>query len=141
MGKVLGGLASHDRGISRVQILERALPDAGVDVAAWWRFHGADDGSWMASAYKDLLIEAAPTSERHETMIGISLSLGAVASSIGDHGGGLGGAVAVMRQRMASFEAAVRGAQLVPSGWLAEAGLAWVLRTAYDPEAARRLQG
>ena len=44
-GKVLGGLASHDRGISRVQVLERALPDAGVDVATWWRWSRVDDGS------------------------------------------------------------------------------------------------
>jgi hypothetical protein len=140
-GRVLGGLASHDRGISRVQVLERALPDAGVDVAAWWRSHGADDGSWMAATYQDLLVEAAPASERHETMIGITLNLGAVAGSIREHDGGLTGAAATMRQRMASFEAAVRGAELDPSGWLAEAGLAWVLRTAYDPEAAQRLQG
>jgi hypothetical protein len=74
-------------------------------------------------------------------MIGITLNLGAAAGSIREHDGGLTGAAATMRQRMASFEAAVRGAELDPSGWLAEAGLAWVLRTAYDPEAAQRLQG
>jgi hypothetical protein len=46
-----------------------------------------------------------------------------------------------MRQRMASFEAAVRGAELHPAGWLTDSGLAWVLRTAYDPESARLLDG
>jgi hypothetical protein len=65
----------------------------------------------------------------------------AAASSIREQGGGLRGAAVVMRQRMASFEAAVRGAELVPAGWLDEAGLSWVLRTAYDPESARRLDG
>lgn len=140
-GRVLGGLASHDRGITRVQVLERALPDAGVDVAAWWDEHGLDDGSWMAQAYTELLAQATPSSERHETMVAITLSMQAAASSIREQGGGLRGAAVAMRQRMASFEAAVRGAELVPAGWLDEAGLSWVLRTAYDPESTRRLDG
>jgi hypothetical protein len=46
-----------------------------------------------------------------------------------------------MRQRMMSFEAATRAAELTPAGWLDKARLSWVLRTAYDPEASRRLDG
>lgn len=140
-GRVLGGLASHDRGIARVQVLERALPDAGVDVTTWWDEHGLDDGSWMATAYQELLAQATPASERHETMIAITLGMRAAARSIREHGGGMRGAVAIMRQRMSSFDAALRGAELVPAGWMDEAALAWVLRTAYDPESATRLDG
>jgi hypothetical protein len=140
-GRVLGGMASHERGICRVQVLERALPDAGADVTSWWTEHGTSDGSWMASAYTELLAKAAPVSERHETLLAITLSLKAAARSVREQGRGLRGAVAVMRQRMASFEAAVRGAELHPTGWLTDAGMAWVLRTAYDPESARLLDG
>jgi hypothetical protein len=140
-GRVLGGLATHHRGITRVQILERALPDAGVDVAAWWAENGHHDESWMAQAYTELLAQTAPASERHETVIAISLRLSAVADPIRDHGGGLRGATAVMRERMRSFEAAIRSADLHPAGWLTDTGMAWVLRTAYDPDAARRLDG
>jgi hypothetical protein len=140
-GRVLGGLATHHRGITRVQILERALPDAGVDVAAWWAENGHHEESWMAQAYTELLAETAPASERHETIIAISLRLSAVAGPIRDHGGGLRGATAVMRERMRSFEAAIRSADLLPAGWLTDTGMGWVLRTAYDPAAARRLDG
>jgi hypothetical protein len=42
---------------------------------------------------------------------------------------------------MRSFEAAIRSAELTPAGWLTDTGLAWVLRTAYDPDAVRRLDG
>ena len=140
-GRVLGGLASHDRGITRVQVLERALPDAGVDVAAWWAEHGHHDGTWMATAYDELLASAAPTSERHETLVAITLNLKAAAGPVREQGGGLRGAAAVMRQRMMSFEAAIRAAELTSAGWLDEARLSWVLRTAYDPEASRRLDG
>ncbi|MFW6033927.1 MAG: SCO6880 family protein [bacterium] len=140
-GRVLGGLTAGERGICRVQVLERALPDAGVDVAAWWAEHGTDDGSWMASAYTELLARATPASEKHETLLAITLSLKTASRSVREQGGGLRGATAVMRQRMASFEAAVRGAELHPAGWLTDAGLAWVLRTAYDPESARGLEG
>src|SRR5918996_611080 len=115
-GRVLGGLASHDRGITRVQVLERALPDAGVDVAAWWAAHGHHDGTWMATAYDELLASAAPTSERHETLVAITLNLKAAAGPVREQGGGLRGAAAVMRQRMMSFEAATRAAELAPAG-------------------------
>jgi hypothetical protein len=140
-GRVLGGLATHHRGITRVQVLERAMPDAGVDVAAWWSRNGHRDGSWMAQAYTELLAESTPAAERHETVIAISLSLSAAARSIREHGGALRGATVVMRERMRSFEAAIRSAELTPAGWLTDTGLAWVLRTAYDPDAARRLDG
>ena len=125
----------------RVQVLERALPDAGVDVRAWWDTHGVDDGSWMATAYKELLAEAAPASERHETMIAVTVGMRQAARLIREHGGGLRGSAVVMRQRMAAVESAVRAADLTPAGWLDAAGLAWVLRTAYDPESARILDG
>ncbi len=140
-GRVLGGLATHHRGITRVQVLERVLPDAGVDVETWWARNGHHDGSWMAQSYSELLAQATPAAERHESMIAISLSLSAAASSIREHGAGLRGATAVMRERMRSFEAAVRSAELSPAGWLTDTGLAWVLRTAYDPQAAERLDG
>jgi hypothetical protein len=138
-GRVLGGLATHHRGITRVQVLERALPETGVDVAAWWASNGHSDGSWMAQAYTELLAQATPTSERHETTIAITLSLSASAASVREHGGGLRGAAAVMQERMRSFEAAVRSADLTPEGWLTDTGLAWVLRAAYDPRAAETL--
>jgi hypothetical protein len=124
-----------------VQVLERALPDAGVDVSAWWASNGHDDGSWMAQAYTELLAQVTPNSERHETMIAITLSLSAAATSVREHGGGLRGAAVVMRERMRSFEAAIRSADLTPEGWLTDSGLAWVLRTAYDPQSTERLDG
>jgi hypothetical protein len=140
-GRVLGGLATHHRGITRVQVLERALPDAGVDVTAWWVSNGHQDGSWMAQAYTELLAQATPAAERHETMIAITLSLSAAAGSIRERGGSLHGATVVMRERMRSFEAAIRSADLTPSGWLTDTGLAWVLRTTYDPRSAEKLDG
>jgi hypothetical protein len=140
-GRVLGGLATHHRGVTRVQVLERALPDAGVDVKAWWAMNGHRDESWMAQAYTELLSQATPAAERHETMIAITLSLSVAAGSIRERGGGLRGATVVMRERMRSFEAAIRSADLTPAGWLTDTGLAWVLRTAYDPGCAETLDG
>jgi hypothetical protein len=140
-GRVLGGLATHPRGITRVQVLEQALPDPGIDVTAWWVSNGHSDGSWMAQAYTELLAQATPTSERHDTMIAITLSLSAAAAPVREQGGGLRGAAAVMRERMRSFEAAIRSADLTPSGWLTDTGLAWVLRTAYDSQSGETLDG
>lgn len=95
----------------------------------------------MAQAYTELLAQATPTSERHETMIAIMLSMPAAATSVREHGGGLRGATVVMQERMRSFEAASRFTDLTPSGWLTDTGLAWVLRTVYDPRSAETLDG
>lgn len=141
-GRLLGGLAVQERaGVARLQVLARALPDAGVDVREWWETNGRHDGSWMVSAYEELLTEAAPAAERHETLISVTVGLRQAARMIRDQGGGMRGAAVVMRQRMSALETAIRGADLTPAGWLDTAGLSWVLRTAYDPDAAHTLAG
>jgi hypothetical protein len=55
-------------------------------------------------------------------------------------GGGIGGAAAVLRQEMNTLVAALRSADLSPSGWLTPGQIAVMLRSAYDPAIAATLE-
>src|SRR5699024_12512103 len=55
-------------------------------------------------------------------------------------GGGLKGAAAVLRQEMSTLNAALRSADLAPSGWLSPGQVAVALRSAYDPAIAATLE-
>lgn len=121
--------------MARIQVLERTLPDSGTGVAAWWQAHGVHDGGWAATRYDELVASAAPSAERHETTISLSLDIRRAARVIRREGGGLRGAAAVLRQDMRTVEAALRSAELTLSGWLHPDALAVLLRTAYDPAA------
>lgn len=50
-GRVLASACRSSR-IARVQVLERTVPDSGTGLAAWWRERGVDDGSWVATTYR-----------------------------------------------------------------------------------------
>jgi hypothetical protein len=137
-GRVLAGTCRSGR-IARFQVLESTLPDSGTDLNDWWTVRGVDDGSWTAATYRQLIDRAGPASERHRTTISIALDLRAAARQVRAAGGGIPGGAAVLRQEMANLNTAVRAADLSPTGWLTPADLAVVLRTAYDPAAALRL--
>jgi hypothetical protein len=121
-------------------VLERTLPDSGSGLAEWWKTHGADDGSWAASTYRELIERAGPAGERHITTISVALDMKTAARAIRAAGGGMAGAATVLRQEMTSLAGALRNAELTPTGWLGPEDLAGVLRCAYDPEAATRLE-
>ncbi|TAM70775.1 MAG: PrgI family protein [Microbacteriaceae bacterium] len=134
-GRVLSTVCRSTH-IARVQILERTLPDSGNGLAQWWAEHGTDDGSWVSRTYRELINRAGPAGERHVTTLSLALDLRAAGRVIRTAGGGITGAMAVLRQEMETFSAALRAADLRPTAWYSPGQLAIMLRTAYDPEAA-----
>src|SRR5699024_5153938 len=140
-GRVLATACRSGR-LATVQVIERTLPDSGTGLAEWWATHGTtttndgDNGgrSWAASTYAELIERAGPAGERHATTISIALDMKAAARQIRTSGGGLRGAATVLRQEMTTLTAALRAADLTPTGWLTPGELAVILRSAYDPE-------
>ena len=65
-----------------------------------------------------------------------SLDMKAAARQIRTAGGGIRGGAAVLRQEMSTLVAALRSADLTPSGWLTAGKIAVILRGAYDPAIA-----
>ena len=86
------------------------------------------------------ITRAGPAGERHASTISISLDLKAAARAIRAAGGGNAGAAAILRQEMSTLTAALRAADLTPSGWLEPGDLALILRCAYDPIVAGALE-
>ncbi|MDR2975446.1 MAG: PrgI family protein [Propionibacteriaceae bacterium] len=138
-GRVLATCCRSGR-IARLQVLERTLPDSGSGLADWWRLQGNDDGSWTAKVYRELIDRAGPASERHATTISLALDMKAAGRAIRGAGGGMRGAAAVLAQEMNTLTTALRSADLNPGHWLTPEELAFMLRTAYDPESATTLE-
>ena len=138
-GRVLATCCRSGR-IARLQILERTLPDSGSGLADWWARHGRDDGSWTARIYQDLIQRAGPASERHVTTISVALDMRAAHRAIRAAGGGLKGAATVLNQEMNTLTTALRTADLNPGAWLDTEQIAFMLRTAYDPQSASLLE-
>jgi hypothetical protein len=140
-GRVLAGLAVSGT-CARIQVLERSLPDAGRGITGWFTEHGSTDTTqWPVREYATLMREKAPSASTHQTLIALALDLKTSARAIRDAGRGITGAAAVLRQDMTAFESSLRAAELTHAGWLDEAALAGIVRAAYDPVTAARIDG
>src|SRR4051795_11635336 len=138
-GRVLATACRSGR-LASLQVTERTLPDSGKGLAEWWSQHGSQDGTWTSTTYSELIDRAGPAGERHASTVSITLDLKTAARAIRAAGGGNRGAAAVLRQEMSTMTAALRAADLAPSGWLDPGDLALILRTAYDPVVAGALE-
>jgi hypothetical protein len=138
--RVLAGCCQSGR-ITRLQVMERAAPDSGHALHAWWDRAGNPDAGWSAEQYRQLLAAAGPAAERHDTTISISLDLAAARRAVRQEGGGLAGAAAVLRREMTTLVTALRAADIAVDGWVDPDQLAVQLRLAYDPAARHTLHG
>jgi len=138
-GRVLATTCRSGR-IASLQVMERILPDSGKGLAEWWSQHGSQNGSWTSTTYAELIDRAGPAGERHASTVSVSLDMKAAGRAIRAAGGGNRGAAAVLRQEMSTMTAALRSADLAPSGWLEPGDLALILRSAYDPVVAGALE-
>ncbi|MFE4664548.1 SCO6880 family protein [Streptomyces sp. NPDC056716] len=138
-GRALASI-SRTGNIAAIQVLERTVPDSGDTLTRHWTHHGQPGTPVAGQVYADLVAAAGPAAAPHEAYLAISLDLHAARRLISQAGGGLPGAFTVLEQTTASVTQAVRSAGLTVTGWLTATEIAAVIRTAYDPKAAPRLQ-
>lgn len=131
-GHALAGLCQGGR-IARVQVLERTIPDPGDELAQWWAEHGHRGGDWSSQIYSELIRQAGPATERHETYIAISLGLKIAGRQVRQAGGGMRGASQILASEMRSFGRALHSAGVSVHHWLGARDIAEVIRSAYDP--------
>lgn len=133
-----GGLLAalcHGGRCARIQWLERTIPDSGDSLQQWWRRSG-DAASPAAAIYADVIRDAGPAAQRHETFLVMAVDAGRLTRQIRGAGGGLRGITTVMSREMSAFEAAVAAAELTVLGWASPRRLAGIVRTAFDPAVA-----
>jgi hypothetical protein len=131
-GRLIAGLAQSGT-LSAVQVLEAVIPDRGDLLLEWWADRGAGRGGWAEAQYERLVEQARLGSSTHRTSISLALNMRAAARSIKAAGGGIPGAASVLAQDMFGLSDALRQAGLTVGGWMSEAEVASVIRSAYDP--------
>ena len=120
--------------VATLQILEALVPDRGDGLQDYYAVYGTHDGGWADQQYAVLLEQTRLGSSTHRTTISLSLDLKAAAAQIKAAGGGIGGAMTVLRGDLAALADQARQAGLTVRGWLGEAELASIIRGAYDPD-------
>ncbi|MGW4492351.1 SCO6880 family protein [Streptomyces sp. NPDC004376] len=137
-GRALAALARTGQ-ISRVQVIERTVPDSGDALRRYWEEHGTPDAPVAGAIYSELIQSAGPAAAPHEAYVAVALDTKAARRLINQAGGGLTGAFSVLAQLTSTFDQAARTAGLNPTGWLTAREIAAVVRTAYDPKALAAL--
>jgi hypothetical protein len=135
-GAMLDALCREDSPVTRLQLLERTLPDTTNtlrrDLAAYGDTAAPDA---VRAAYEQLIDAPAAWAQRHETYLAVTLDprRGNARQRIATHGGGDQGAAATLFQTLTQIAAGLAAPAVDVIGWLPPRGLAAVLRSAFDP--------
>ena len=119
--------------ISRLQVLERTVPDSGDALYRDWARRGVHDGSLQAANYEQLLMAVDGSTQAHECFIAVTVDARRAGSEIRQAGGGHQGAAAVVLREVDKVADGLRGAGVTVEGWCPPRLLGEVIRTAYDP--------
>lgn len=125
--------------IKRIQILERTVPDDGVESRGYWHKFGVHDGSWACRSYEQLVTHARPDGMTHETLVAVTLDLSSASRSARRLGRGMKGAVNLLRRTMDALTRHLASIPMEVDRWLSPADVAMLIRGAYDPAAGPRI--
>jgi hypothetical protein len=132
-GSLLAQLCSENAVISRIQVLERTVPDSGDALRRDWARRGIHDGSLQAANYEQLLAAVDGSTQAHECFVAISVDARRAGSEIRQAGGGDDGAAAVVVREIDKIADGLKSAGVRVEGWCPPRLLGEVIRTAYDP--------
>ncbi|GLY33408.1 SCO6880 family protein [Kineosporia sp. NBRC 101731] len=139
-GALLSGLCTEGQLIVRVQALQRMSPASGAALRRWHTDHlGVGAPDLAREITTGLLATAGVTTSQREAFLAFTMDSRRAASAIKAAGGGTAGAVKVLTRQLRALSSSVAGADVQIESWLGPRDLAEVIRTAYDPHAARSL--
>ena len=131
-GALLSQSGQEGSKIAALQWLERAIPDSGHDLEAWWRAHG-DQASPYAKDYARLIEHAGPAATRHECYVAVAIDGHKLRRPIRHAGGGPEGTTKVLLAELAWIRQALARADIDVQGALDAADFRRLVRTQYDP--------
>jgi hypothetical protein len=136
-GALLSGLCAEGQPITRVQALQRLVPEPGAALRRWHADHLDPAAPPAATAVTSALLATSTlaTSQR-EAYLAFTMDARRAAGAIRAAGGGSAGAAVVLARQLRALISPVAAADLHVESWLAPRDLAEVLRTAFDPAAA-----
>ena len=139
-GGLLASLAREGGAIHRFQWVERTVPDSGDEVGTYLKRNIAVPlDSLIARSYLEVVDEAGPTTQQHETFLAIQIHGGRSGKAIKAAGGGDVGACEVVRRELASLTSKLTGSDISVKGALTPRLLAAVIRQAFNPASREAL--
>jgi hypothetical protein len=140
-GALIAGLCTEGNPITRVQTLQRIVPESGAALRQWHEDHLAGAAPDLARQIATTLVDgAAPTAARRENYLVFTLDAARAASTIRAAGGGDTGACAVLARQCRALVNAINSASLQISEWLDPREMAAVIRTAFDPHEQQAIE-
>lgn len=139
-GNLLAQLCSEGGAVSRIQVLERTLPDSGDALRRDWARRGHHDGTLQAANYEQLLAAVDGSTQAHECFIAVTIDARRSGSEIRQAGGGHLGAAAVVVREIDKISEGLKAAGVRVEGWCSPRLLGEIIRTAYDPASRPLIQ-
>jgi hypothetical protein len=134
---VQASMARQGSPISRLQWLERTLPEVGDEMRSFFEDQAQERAGTPAHlSYSELLVSAQPVTQQHETYLVLQVSTAKASRAIKHAGGGDKGAVAVLYRELDHLQRRLRESDLTVSGFLSGDELAMLIRTQFDPDEA-----
>ncbi|GAB3665519.1 hypothetical protein GCM10027596_31820 [Nocardioides korecus] len=131
-GALLSQCGQEGSRISKVQWLERTVPDSGHDLEDWWTHHG-DQSTPYATQYADLIAKAGPAATRHDSYVAISIDAHKLRRPIRQAGCGTPGTAKVLTAEVSWVTQALARADIDVIGALDPHQFASLVRSQYDP--------
>lgn len=139
-GGLLAGLCTEGNPITRVQALQRLIPESGAALRRWHTDHVRPDAPALAAEVTaGLLATSTLATSQREAYLAFTMDARRAARQIKNAGGGTVGAAAVLTRQLRALAAAIGTADLQVEAWLGPRDLAEVIRTAFDPDIVRHL--
>ena len=139
-GSLLAQLCSETAVISRLQVLERTVPDSGDALLRDWSRRGIHDGSFQAANYEQLLVAVDGSTQAHECFVAVSVDARRAGGEIRQAGGGDAGAAAVVLREIDKIADGLKSAGVRVEGWCPPRLVGEIIRTAYDPASRAHVQ-
>jgi hypothetical protein len=139
-GSLIAGLCTEGNPVTRVQALQRIVPESGAALRRWHGDHLTPDASAAALGITDILLATTTlATARRESYLAFTMDERRAHAVAKAAGGGQSGAVTVLLRHLKALSGAISGADLIIEDWLGPRDLAEVIRTAYDPDAQAQL--
>jgi hypothetical protein len=137
---ILAGLAREGGVVHRVQWVERTVPDPGDEIGNYLKENLAVPiDSLMARSYLEVVDEAGPVTQQHETFVALQIHAGRSARAVKAAGSGDAGACEVLRRELAALAIKLAGAEITVEGALTPRLIARAIRTGFNPACRNEL--
>ena len=137
---IIAGRALEGGVVHRVQWVERTVPDPGDEIGNYLKDNLAVPlDSLIARSYLEVVDEAGPVTQQHETFVALQIHAGRAARAIKSAGGGEQGACEVLRRELAALSTKLLSSEISVEGALTPRLVARAIRTAFDPSCRQAL--